>query len=180
MTRVLTILVLLLVLPSCRYTFLPLVPERVAFPDRPSIYGNLEPTEKEVVAKLEVRRMPKPGYIELKWYKEETLLAERSLWVEGPGKLEARLPLTASPAENPPPTNNAPQPPAVGGATQPPASVPQNPNATPLRGEESVSEQKPALEGYYRLVVMLEGSALLQLDMGTPSVPTDPNPPPTP
>jgi hypothetical protein len=171
MTRVLTTLVLLLALPSCRYTFLPLAPERVAFPDRPSIYGTLEPTEKEVVAKLEVRRMPKPGYIELKWYKEETLLAERSLWVEGPGKLEARLPLAASPAENPPPSNNTPQPPAVGGAAQPPASVPQNPTAP---------EQKPALEGYYRLVVMLEGSALLQLDIGTPSVPTDPNPPPTP
>ena len=146
MTRVLTILVLTLALTSCRYTFLPLAPERAPFPERPSIFGTLEPSDKEVIAKLEVRRMPKPGYIELKWYREETLLAERSLWVEGPGKLEARLPLEAPPAENPPPTAQNPSPAA------------QNPD-------------------YYRLVVMLEGSAVLQLDLGTPSVPTAPNPP---
>ncbi|HEU4742678.1 MAG TPA: hypothetical protein VFS50_13880 [Meiothermus sp.] len=171
MTRVLTILILALTLASCRYTFLPLAPERAAFPDRPSIFGTLERTDKEVLAKLEVRRMPKPGYIELKWYKEETLLAERSLWVEGPGKLEARLPLTAPPVENPPPANNPSQPPAAspggnGAAQNPPA--PQNPTVP----------EKPASENYYRLVVILEGSAVLQLDMGTPSVPTDPNPAP--
>ncbi|MER3489916.1 MAG: hypothetical protein C4328_08450 [Meiothermus sp.] len=129
MTRVLTILALALALASCRYTFLPLAPERVPFPDRPSISGTLEPGDREVIARLEVRRMPKPGYIELRWYREETLLAERSLWVEGPGWLEARLPLAA-----------------------------QNPD-------------------YHRLVVMLEGSVVLQLDLGTPSVPTAPNPP---
>ncbi|PZA06995.1 MULTISPECIES: hypothetical protein [unclassified Meiothermus] len=152
MTRVLTVLVLALTLASCRYTFLPLVPERVAFPDRPSLYGTLEPSEREIVAKLEVRRMPRPGYIELKWYKEETLLAERSLWVEGPGKFEVRLPLATPPPES------------TG------AAAPQNPTAP----------EKPALENYYRLVVILEGSAVLQLDTGTPSLPTDPNPPSAP
>lgn len=110
--------------------------------------------------------MPKPGYIELKWYREETLLAERSLWVEGPGKLEARLPLTAPPAENPPPTNNSAQP-------QPPAAQPGNAAQNPLPPAQNLAapEQK---SDYYRLVVMLEGSAVLQLDMGTPSVPTAP------
>jgi hypothetical protein len=47
---------------------------------------------KTVIAQLEVRRMPKPGYIELRWYLEETILAERSLWAEGPGKYRLELP----------------------------------------------------------------------------------------
>jgi hypothetical protein len=86
------LLLLVFFLSGCTYTFLPLEPERVPFPQRPSLTGKLVEEGKTVIAQLEVRRMPKPGYIELRWYLEETILAERSLWAEGPGKYRLELP----------------------------------------------------------------------------------------
>ena len=118
------LLLLVFFLSGCTYTFLPLEPERVPFPARPSLTGTLTEREKTVIAQLEVRRMPKPGYIEVRWYLEETVLAERSLWAEGPRRFRFELP--------------RPQ------------------------------------EGYYRLIVLLENAPLLQLDLGTPSLPSPP------
>ncbi len=118
------IFLLAVLLTGCRYTFLPLVPERAEFPDRPRVSGSLLESGNEVLAKLVVRSLSKPGYLELKWYQEEVLLTEKSVWVEGPGGLEARF---------------------------------SRPN-----------------DGYYRLLVLSEGSVLLQLDLGAPNLPSPP------
>lgn len=129
MLRVL-LLALALLLGACRYTFIPLAPERVNFPDRYSVTGTLEPAPKGAIAKLTVRRMPEPGYIELRWYKEDQLFQEKSVWVEQPKSFEARF--------------------------------------------DRIDE------GYYRLIVIIKNSPLLQLELGTPLVPTPPVIPPDP
>jgi len=120
---------LVLLLAGCTYTFLPLVPQRSYLPERTAITGRLEaasPSSAQVVAQLEVRRILQPGYLELRWYREETLLAERSIWAPSAGPYQATLP--------------RPEP------------------------------------GYYRLTVSLEERILLQLDLGTPSLPQPPAP----
>lgn len=115
-----------LLLPGCRYTFLPLDPGRAALPDRTSLSGTLETTERGAVARLTVRRIAEPGYLELRWYKGDQLFQERSIWVEQPGTFEARF--------------------------------------------ERLDD------GYYRLMVLVQNSPVLQLEVGTPLLPPPPAP----
>lgn len=83
---------LVLLLVGCTYTFLPLVPQRNYLPERTSLTGRLEVASSQAVAQLEVRRLLQPGYLELRWYREETLLAERSIWVPAAGSYQVSLP----------------------------------------------------------------------------------------
>lgn len=86
---------LVLLLAGCTYTFLPLVPQRSYLPERTSLSGRLEvasPQASQAVAQLEVKRLPQPGYLELRWYREETLLAERSVWLPAAGPYQVSLP----------------------------------------------------------------------------------------
>jgi hypothetical protein len=131
MARWLMLLGMVLLLGACRYTFVPLAPERVNFPDRASVNGTLEAVSKGAIVKLTVRRMPEPGYMELRWYKEDQLFQEKSIWVEKAGQFEARF--------------------------------------------DRIDE------GYYRLIVLIKNSPMLQLEVGTPLLPTPPQmPPPNP
>jgi hypothetical protein len=72
--------------------------------------------------------MPEPGYMELRWYKDDQLFQEKSIWVEQSGQFEARF--------------------------------------------DRIDE------GYYRLIVLVKNSPLLQLEVGSPLVPTPPITPP--
>lgn len=117
----------LAVLLGCRYTFVPLDPGKAAFPDRVMLSGTIQAVEHGAVVKLSLRRMPEPGYLELRWYKDEQLFEEKSIWAEGPGEFEARF--------------------------------------------DRIDE------GYYRLVVLVRNSPLLQLELGTPLLPPPPVPP---
>ena len=83
---------LLVLLGACTYTFIPLQPERQPFPERTNISGQLFEDGEEMLVRLEVRRIPQPGYLELRWYREDKVIAEKSLWAEGVGRLEVRLP----------------------------------------------------------------------------------------
>lgn len=87
----LLLLVWLLLLPACRYTFVPLDPGRTILPNRFSVSGSLEATERGALARLTVRRLAEPAYLELRWYKGDQLFQERSIWVEQPGTFEARF-----------------------------------------------------------------------------------------
>jgi hypothetical protein len=117
----------LLLLPACRFTFVPLDPGRAALPDRFSVTGTLVPTERGAIAKLTVRRIAEPGYLELRWFKGDRLFQERSIWVEAPGAFQAQFDRLD--------------------------------------------------DGYYRLMVLVQNSPILQLDIGTPLLPTPPTPP---
>ncbi|GAB5601904.1 hypothetical protein FJNA_04280 [Thermus sp. FJN-A] len=86
-------LLLLLLLGGCRYTFLPLDPGRPMGPERPFLVARLYPEGGEARLDLRVERLPRPGYLHLKWFREEALLAEKALFLEGPGRHEARFPL---------------------------------------------------------------------------------------
>lgn len=123
-------MLLLLLLTGCRFTFLPLEPERAVPTPRNSLTGSLVAGNAEATATLELRRLVRPAYLELKWYSGETLLHERSLWAERPQTFVVPLPLS-----------NAP---------------------------------------YHRLVVLLENSPLLQLDLGNPALPNAPGGPVSP
>lgn len=119
----------LLLLPACRYTFVPLDPGRATLPDRFSVTGTLTSIERGAIAKLTVRRIAEPSYMELRWYKGDQLFQERSIWVEEPGAFQAHF--------------------------------------------ERLDD------GYYRLVVLVQNSPILQLDIGTPLLPMPPRPPPS-
>lgn len=116
-----------LLLAACRYTFLPLDPGRASLPERTSLSGSLEITAQGAVAKLTVRRVAEPGYLELRWYKGDQLFQERSIWVEKPGVYQAQF--------------------------------------------ERLDD------GYYRLMVLVQNSPVLQLEVGTPLLPPPPSPP---
>ncbi|WP_018112447.1 hypothetical protein [Thermus igniterrae] len=113
-------LLLLVLLTACRYTFLPLDPGRPAPLERPFLTARLEAQGEEALLLLRVQRLPRPGYLLLRWYREEELLQEKALFLEAPGLYRARFPLGA---------------------------------------------------GYHRLVGLLEGVPLFQLDLGTPGLP---------
>lgn len=115
----------LLLLAACRYTFLPLDPGRATLPKRTSLSGSLEITAQGAVAKLTVRRIVEPGYLELRWYKGNQLFQERSIWVEKPGVYQTQF--------------------------------------------ERLDD------GYYRLIVLLQNSPVLQLEVGTPLLPPPPS-----
>lgn len=115
----------LLLLAACRYTFLPLDPGRATLPKRTSLSGSLEITAQGAVAKLTVRRIAEPGYLELRWYKGNQLFQERSIWVEKPGVYQTQF--------------------------------------------ERLDD------GYYRLIVLLQNSPVLQLEVGTPLLPPPPS-----
>lgn len=119
---------LVVILTGCRYTFIPLDPGKATFPDRVMLTGTINPVERGAEVKLSVRRMPEPAYLELRWYKDEQLFEEKSIWAEGPGEFEARF--------------------------------------------DRIDE------GYYRLIVSVKNSPLLQLEVGTPLLPTPPDLPP--
>ena len=85
------LLLLSLLVVGCRYTFIPLDPGRTAFPERAVVSGSLEQVERGAVAKINVRRMPEANYLELRWFKEDQLYQERSIWVEQPGTYEAKF-----------------------------------------------------------------------------------------
>jgi hypothetical protein len=87
------LLLLLLVLSACRYTFLPLDPGRPPPPERPFVVARLLKDGEEARLVLRVERLPGPGYLHLKWYREGDLLLEKALFLEGPGVQEARFPL---------------------------------------------------------------------------------------
>ncbi|GLV49043.1 hypothetical protein TJA_21460 [Thermus sp. LT1-2-5] len=87
------LLLLLLFLSACRYTFLPLDPGKPPSPERPFVVARLVPAGSEARLSLKVERLPRPGYLHLKWYREERLILERALFLEGPGEYQARLPL---------------------------------------------------------------------------------------
>lgn len=117
-------IVLALLLSACNPVWLPLQPEIQAYPARNSVTGTLENIEKGSIAHLVIANLKSAGYVELRWYKEDQLFEEKSVWLEGPTKLDQTL----------------------------------------TRFDD----------GYYRLVVMLDRSPLLQLDTGTPFIPPIP------
>ncbi|MER3484270.1 MAG: hypothetical protein C4332_15105 [Meiothermus sp.] len=119
---------LLITLVGCRYTFIPLDPGKATFPDRPMLTGTIKTVERGAEVKLILRRMPEPGYLELRWYKDEQLFEEKSIWAEGPGDFTAKF--------------------------------------------DRIDD------GYYRLIVSVKNSPLLQLEVGTPLLPTPPDLPP--
>lgn len=84
---------LLPLLAACRYTFLPLDPGRPPLPERPFLVARLLPEGEEARLLLRVERLPRAGYLHLKWFQEETLLQEKALFLELPGTYEARFPL---------------------------------------------------------------------------------------
>lgn len=87
------LLLLLLFLSACRYTFLPLDPGKPVPPERPFVVARLVPGEGEAKLSLRVERLPRAGYLHLKWYREERLILERALFLENLGAYEARFPL---------------------------------------------------------------------------------------
>lgn len=86
------LLLLLLMLSGCRYTFWPLIPPEATYPERVSLGGELVEEEGRVVARLNVRRWPEPNYLEMRWYAGEELVKELSIWVEKPGEVMVELP----------------------------------------------------------------------------------------
>ncbi|AEV16032.1 MAG: hypothetical protein NZ846_03965 [Thermus sp.] len=86
-------LFLLVVLSACRYTFLPLDPGRPPAPERPFAVARLQPMGQEALLLLQVERWPLPGYLHLRWFREETLVLERALFLEGPGAYRLAFPL---------------------------------------------------------------------------------------
>ncbi|WP_448569962.1 hypothetical protein [Thermus sp.] len=88
------LLLLLLLLSACRYTFLPLDPGRPESPGRPFVVARLLKEGEEARLVLRVERLSGPGYLHLKWYREVELVAEKALFLEGPGVQEARFPLS--------------------------------------------------------------------------------------
>ncbi|MBF6595468.1 MAG: hypothetical protein IVW51_13640 [Thermaceae bacterium] len=118
----------LVTLTGCRYTFVPLDPGKAAFPDRVMLTGTIKSVERGAEVKLVLRRMPEPGYLELRWYKDDQLFEEKSIWAEKPGEFEAHF--------------------------------------------DRIDD------GYYRLIVSVKNSPLLQLEVGTPLLPTPPSLPP--
>ncbi|TBH21775.1 hypothetical protein [Thermus thermamylovorans] len=86
-------LLLLTLLAGCRFTFLPLDPGRPLPPERPFLVARLAPAAEEARLWVRVERLPRPGYLHLRWFREEELLLERALFLEGPGEYRAALPL---------------------------------------------------------------------------------------
>ena len=74
------LLLLLPLLAACRYTFLPLDPGKPPPPERPFVVARLLPEGKEARLLLKVERLPRPGYLHLKWFREEALLQEKPLF----------------------------------------------------------------------------------------------------
>lgn len=83
----------LLLLGGCRYTFWPPIPEEAAAPPATRVEARLTEQKDAVLAELRVWRLSRPGYLELVWYRDEEVLARRSLFVEkAPWTAKLRLP----------------------------------------------------------------------------------------
>lgn len=89
------LLLLLPLLAACRYTFLPLDPGKPPPPERPFVVARLLPEGKEARLLLKVERLPRPGYLHLKWFREEALLQEKALFLEGPKPTRPAFPWEA-------------------------------------------------------------------------------------
>ncbi len=87
------LLFLLLGLSACRYTFLPLDPGRPPPPFPGFLQARLEPQGGVALLRLTVHRLERPDYLLLRWYREETLVLERALFLEAPGAYTYPLPL---------------------------------------------------------------------------------------
>ncbi|WP_243026742.1 hypothetical protein [Thermus albus] len=83
----------LLLLAGCRYTFLPLDPGKPLPPERPFVVARLEQGAGEAHLLLRVERLPRAGYLHLKWFREETLVQERALFLEKEGLYRLSFPL---------------------------------------------------------------------------------------
>ncbi|MFD3006208.1 hypothetical protein [Thermus tengchongensis] len=84
----------LLFLAGCRYTFLPLDPGKPLPPERPFVVARLEKGAEEAILVLRVERLPSPGYLHLKWFREEALLQEKTLFLEKVGSYRVSFPLS--------------------------------------------------------------------------------------
>lgn len=78
------ILIFILLLGGCRYTFWPLIPEEVTYPVRTSIQAELVAQENSATARIEIYSLNAPGWLELHWYHDETLQERKTLFVRQP------------------------------------------------------------------------------------------------
>lgn len=83
----------LLLLSGCRYTFLPLDPGRPLPPERPFAVARLERDADGAHLVLRIERLPRAGYLHLKWFREEALVQEKVLFLEAPGLYRVAFPL---------------------------------------------------------------------------------------
>jgi len=87
------LVLLLLFLGGCRYTFWPLIPEEAAATPSTLVEARLAEEEGAISTEIRVRRLARPGYLELVWYRDEHVLVRRSLFVEkAPFTTDVRLP----------------------------------------------------------------------------------------
>ena len=86
------ILLLVLLLAGCRYTFWPPLPEEAEGPGLVAVEAELVPEEGRVLAEIRVHRVPQPGYLLLRWYRDRSLLLETARFVEAPGRFQVPLP----------------------------------------------------------------------------------------
>ena len=75
------ILILAIFLSGCRYTFWPLIPEEVPYPERTSIQAQLTAQTDSATAQVEVFSLVAPGWLELRWYQDEALRERKTLFV---------------------------------------------------------------------------------------------------
>lgn len=78
------ILILAIFLSGCRYTFWPLIPEEVPYPERTSIQAQLTAQTDSATAQVEVFSLVAPGWLELRWYQDEALRERKALFVRQP------------------------------------------------------------------------------------------------
>lgn len=82
----------LVLLAGCRYTFWPPVPQEAPSPALAFVEVALKAEGESVVAEVRAHRVPEPGYLLFRWYRNATLVVETARWVEGPSSLRLVLP----------------------------------------------------------------------------------------
>ncbi len=86
------VLLALLLLAGCRYTFWPPIPAEAPPPQRFIAEVHLEPEGARVRAVIRVLRVPEAGYLEAVWYRDEKRIWHRAFFLEAPTVLETALP----------------------------------------------------------------------------------------
>jgi len=86
------LLLFLLLLSGCRYTFWPLVPKEAPPPDILLLSAEVEDQGKSYLLKLRVENPKEAGYLLLRWQKDGATLLEKALFVEAPATYELNLP----------------------------------------------------------------------------------------